>query len=84
MEPTPGSVEPPDEYDDQWTECWNCGGIGQTPGCFEDCCSGADCDPDDAEYCCAPNTCNVCDGDGGWRPIQGVTVAGDPTEPRQD
>jgi hypothetical protein len=53
------------DYGD-WIECWQCYGVGMTPGCFEDCCSGADCDPDDAELCCAPNTCDVCHGKGGW------------------
>ena len=45
------------DFDNQ---CGNCGGIGMVPGCFEDCCSGADCDPEDAEYCCAPSRCDWC------------------------
>lgn len=49
-----------------WIDCWQCGGIGDVAGCFEDCCSGADCDPDDAESCCAPRRCDVCRGKGGW------------------
>lgn len=55
------------EYEDQgpWAECPNCGGTGLTAGCFEDCCSGADCDPDDPENCCAPNRCDWCRGKGG-------------------
>lgn len=53
---------------DDWIECWQCGGVGTTPGCFEDFCSGADCDPDDAELCCSPSRCDVCKGHGGWYP----------------
>lgn len=53
---------PPEE--DETDECWNCGGMGQIAGCFEDCCSGADCDPEDPEYCCAPSRCDVCRGKG--------------------
>lgn len=49
-----------------WMDCWQCGGCGSLPGCFEDCCSGADCDPEDPEYCCAPSRCDVCGGHGGW------------------
>jgi hypothetical protein len=41
-------------------ECPNCGGLGIVPGCFEDFCSGADCDPEDAEWCCAPMECGWC------------------------
>jgi hypothetical protein len=44
------------DYGD-WIDCWQCGGVGMTSGCFEDFCFGATCDPDDAELCCAPNTC---------------------------
>jgi hypothetical protein len=55
-----------DYDDDDWIECWQCAGLGRTAGCFEDCCSGADCDPDDAELCCAPSACDVCHGKGGW------------------
>ena len=53
------------EYDD-WVECWQCQGDKMTPGCFEDCCSGADCDPDDVDLCCSPRRCDVCEGKGGW------------------
>jgi hypothetical protein len=49
-----------------WTECWKCGGIGLLAGCFEDCCSGADCNPEDAENCCCPSHCDICRGMGGW------------------
>lgn len=52
----------------EWVECWQCSGVGQLAGCFEDCCSGADCDPDDAENCCAPSRCDICKGEGGWEP----------------
>lgn len=55
-----------DDEDGIWIDCWQCGGVGMTAGCFEDCCSGADCDPEDAELCCWPNTCDVCKGKGGW------------------
>lgn len=49
----------------KWSvECWNCGGTGRLAGCFEDCCSGADCDPEDAETCCSPSRCDVCRGQG--------------------
>lgn len=66
----PGSISdtyqcPPD-LRGPWTECWQCGGTGLTAGCFEDCCSGTDCDPDDAETCCSPSRCDVCRGKGGW------------------
>jgi hypothetical protein len=47
-------------------ECWQCGGCGLLAGCFEDCCSGADCDPEDAEYCCCPSTCDICNGKGAY------------------
>lgn len=47
-------------------ECWQCSGIGKVAGCFEDTCCGADCDPDDAEYCCAPSRCDVCRGVGSY------------------
>ena len=50
--------EPIDEANDG--ECPNCGGLGIVAGCFEDSCSGADCDPEDAEYCCAPSLCDWC------------------------
>ena len=45
---------------DDGDECPNCGGLGIVAGCFEDCCSGADCDPDDAESCCMPSRCDWC------------------------
>lgn len=48
------------------TECWQCGGAGLIAGCFEDCCSGADCDPDDPEFCCAPSRCDICGGKGSY------------------
>jgi len=41
-------------------ECWQCGGIGMVAGCFEDTCCGEDCDPDDAETCCSPRRCDIC------------------------
>lgn len=67
---------PDDSYDDgPWIECWQCYGFGVTPGCFEDCCSGADCDPDDPEFCCAPNRCDVCHGKGGWPQPEVTTPA---------
>lgn len=53
-------------YEGPWIECWQCGGIGTVPGCFEDVCCGADCDPEDPEFCCAPSTCDICRGKGGW------------------
>lgn len=62
-----------------WTECWNCGGIGLTAGCFEDCCSGADCDPEDAELCCAPSKCDICRGRGGWDEPDRAQTAGERT-----
>lgn len=45
-------------------ECGWCGGCGLLAGCFESSCSGADCDPEDAELCCSPSTCDVCKGTG--------------------
>lgn len=48
-------------------ECQNCGGLGFVAGCFEDTCSGADCDPEDAEMCCAPSKCDWCRGKGGFK-----------------
>jgi hypothetical protein len=63
-----------DHFEEPTAECWQCGGVGKTPGCFEDCCSGADCDPDDAEYCCAPNRCDVCGGKGAF-PIDSTSSA---------
>jgi len=56
----------PDDNDGIWITCWQCCGIGIMPGCFEDCCSGVDCNPEDAELCCCPNICGVCWGTGGW------------------
>jgi hypothetical protein len=50
-------------------ECWNCGGNGRTAGCFEDCCSCTG-DPDDPDFCCAPNRCNVCNGRGFYQVTQ--------------
>lgn len=41
-------------------ECWQCGGTGLVAGCFESCCSGEDCDPEDPENCCSPSRCDVC------------------------
>ncbi len=49
-----------------WVECWQCNGVGALAGCFKDCCCGADCDPEDPVYCCAPETCDECNGAGGW------------------
>lgn len=60
------------EYDD-WVECWQCSGDGRTAGCFEDCCSGADCDPDDTDLCCSPRLCDVCKGGGGWHATENAT-----------
>lgn len=53
-----------------WVECWQCNGEGMLPGCFEDTCCGADCDPEDAAFCCAPSKCDVCKGKGGWEQIE--------------
>jgi len=54
-----------DDEDGEWIECWQCGGDGRIPGCFEDCCvCGGDDDPD---TCCDPRTCDICHGKGGWR-----------------
>lgn len=53
------------DYSD-FVECWQCSGIGLLAGCFEDCCSGGDCDPDDPENCCSPSRCDICRGKGGW------------------
>lgn len=52
------SDQPTASFDDD--ECPNCGGLDIVPGCFEDVCSGTDCDPEDAEYCCAPMRCDWC------------------------
>lgn len=41
-------------------ECWQCGGTGYVAGCFESCCSGEDCDPEDPETCCSPRLCDIC------------------------
>lgn len=54
-------------YDD-WVECWQCFGNGRLAGCFEDCCVGADCDPEDPDFFCSPSKCDVCKGKGGWEP----------------
>lgn len=54
-----GSLDDPNVFPDD-DDCPNCGGLGIVPGCFEDCCSGADCDPEDAEMCCCPQTCDWC------------------------
>lgn len=64
-----------DEEDSTWIDCWQCGGVGMIAGCFEDCCSGADCDPEDAELCCWPNTCDICHGDGGWYQDEAAAAA---------
>lgn len=62
-------TERDDTYEDgPLVECWQCGGLGVLAGCFEDCCSGADCNPEDAESCCSPTRCDVCAGKGGWLP----------------
>ena len=50
--------------DSDWVECWQCSGEGRLPGCYQDTCvCGGE---DDADTCCAPQTCEVCDGAGGW------------------
>lgn len=54
------------EYEGLWIECWQCFGIGALAGCFEDICCGADCDPEDPAFCCAPSRCDICHGKGGW------------------
>ena len=64
----------PDDYDD-WVECWQCGGNGMLAGCFEDTCCGADCDPEDPDYCCASSRCDVCRGQGGWNPDKPAALA---------
>ena len=46
-------------------ECWQCGGNGEMPGCFEDTCSCTG-DPDDADFCCSPRRCDICKGKGGY------------------
>jgi hypothetical protein len=49
-----------------WIECWQCGGEGRLPGCFEDTCvCGGDADVD---LCCSPRRCDICRGLGGWKP----------------
>jgi hypothetical protein len=50
----------------EWIDCCVCFGRGMLPGCFEDtcCCTG---DPDDPDYCCAPEPCDFCRGKGGWK-----------------
>lgn len=58
-----------------WIECWSCGGVGLLAGCFEDCCSDADCDPEDAELCCDPRDCDVCHGRGGWDADEAVPAS---------
>ena len=47
-------------------DCWQCGGLGVLAGCCEDCCSGADCDPEDALMCCSPVGCDLCRGKGAY------------------
>ncbi len=47
-------------YSDDNDECPNCGGLGIVAGCFEDTCFGVGCNPEDAEYCCAPQRCDWC------------------------
>lgn len=61
-----GVVTEPAWGDEVTVECWQCGGTGLLAGCFEDCCSGADCDPDDSENCCAPTRCDICRGKGAY------------------
>lgn len=46
--------------DDDWVDCWNCGGEGyEGHDCGEDCCGCADPEPN------VP--CHVCHGKGGWK-----------------
>ena len=46
--------------DDEWVECWNCGGDGYADhDCGEDCCCCADPEPN--------VVCHVCHGKGGQR-----------------
>lgn len=54
------------EFEAEWIECWQCFGNGTLAGCFEDTCCGADCDPEDPDFCCAPSRCDICNGKGGW------------------
>lgn len=58
-------IDPHDDWD--VTECWQCSGTGLLAGCFEDCCSGADCDPEDPENCCSPSRCDICRGKGSYK-----------------
>ena len=49
----------PTGSDDEWVECWNCGGDGYADhDCGEDCCCCADPEPN--------VVCHVCHGKGGW------------------
>lgn len=64
--PISDTYQGPPDLGGPWTECWQCSGTGLLAGCFEDTCSGADCDPEDPEYCCNPHLCDVCKGKGGW------------------
>ena len=57
---------PHHDVDHDWIVCWQCEGAGRVPDCFEDCCSGMDCDPDDPDLCCNPKRCDVCNGKRGW------------------
>ena len=46
--------------DDDFVECWNCGGEGYSGhDCGEDCCCCADPEPN--------VVCHVCNGKGGWK-----------------
>ncbi len=54
----------PEPWEFDRSECWQCQGLGILAGCFEDTCCGADCDPEEPEYCCAPQRCDVCHGKG--------------------
>ena len=66
------------EYEGPWVECWQCFGHGKVGGCFEDTCTGANCDPEDPDFCCWPRKCDVCDGKGGWEIEDSEVAAGGP------
>ena len=62
----PSNLHPDADYrefdDDNWTDCWDCGGSGE----HEDICQCSDFE----DTCCClnpmPKRCSTCKGKGGW------------------
>lgn len=50
------------EYEGEWIDCWQCGGEGEIPDCWEE---FACIDPESGCEDCL-RRCDICRGKGGW------------------